>query len=157
MTSLPEKFRIFLIGQKLSISTVKNYVADINHFLTWLKVNSGINHQIVNEKIFALFTPEIIKKYQQSLITAKIPANSIKRHLSALRKFGNFAQSQNWLKNNSAQEISPTPFPQSNENENQDLILEEFNSFLKKERVSPLTRKNYLADIRHFLSWLEVN
>lgn len=149
---LPKQFRVFLISQQLSASTVKNYVADINHFLTWLRINTGVRHQVAGEGIFALFTAQTIQEYQQSLITAKTPASTAKRHLSALRKFGQFGQSQNWLKTNPALKIDPLPLKPA---DNQDKILQEFSRFLKKEKVSPLTGKNYLSDLRHFLAWLE--
>ena len=151
--NLPNQFRAFLISQQLSSSTVKNYVADINHFLDWLRDNKGIEHQAANEGIFALFTIQTIQEYQQSLITAKTPTSTIKRHVSALRKFGQFAQSNNWLKTNPALKINPlSPLKAAN---NLEKILQEFKAFLKKEKVSPLTRKNYMSDLRHFLVWLE--
>jgi len=35
-------------------------------------------------------------------------------------------------------------------------ILDEFKNYLKQEKASQITIKNYLSDLRHFLNWLEL-
>jgi len=172
--SLPEIFRVHLISQKLSAATVKNYVSDVKDFLDWLAKKTGIKYQIVGKTIFGLFTKETILEYQQSLLTAKTPPSTINRHLSALRKLGEFAHNQGWLLENPAVKISnitakqhPLQYhlgggrmdssevgknlPEWNQ------VLGNFRNYLEKEKTSPLTIKNYLSDLRHFLGWLEEN
>lgn len=42
----------------------------------------------------------------------------------------------------------------SNVSNYQDILLQTFQRFLLDEKVSEKTRVNYLADVRHFLTWL---
>ncbi|MGB9911620.1 MAG: site-specific integrase [Microgenomates group bacterium] len=158
--NLPEKFKLYLITQKSSPVTVKNYVADIKKFLDWLAKKTGILYQVAGASIFGLFTKETILEYQQDLMSAKIPSSTINRYLSALRKFGDFALSQGWLQSNPADEINNVSLEKiktfTAEND-QEKLLAEFQKDLEKEKVSSLTIKNYLVDIRHFLSWLKRN
>jgi site-specific recombinase XerD len=38
-----------------------------------------------------------------------------------------------------------------------DPVIKDFRSFLEAEKVSPNTIKNYLSDIKQFITWLESN
>ncbi len=155
---LPELFKNHLQIQKISATTTKNYVADVNHFLSWLASKTGIKHQIVGKAIFGLFTQETIEEYKQDLLESKTPLSTINRRLSALRKFGKFGKSQGWLTENPADKIANADSLSKLQQKTQDKkILLDFQKHLEKERVSSLTIKNYLSDLRHFLNWLEVN
>lgn len=157
--NLPEIFRVYLISQKSSSATIKNYLADVNQFFLWLARKTKIHYQIAGQSIFSLFIPETLEEYKSDLISNQIPAKTINRHLSALRKLGQFAFSQGWITENAAekvlnvtpQEIARINQPLSSDEE----ILGNFKAHLQKENASLLTIKNYLTDIRHFLNWLE--
>ena len=155
---LPELFKLYLQIQRSSTLTVKNYVIDVNHFLSWLAQKTGIKHQIVGKAIFGLFTIETIVEYKQNLLQDRTPLSTINRRLSALRKFGQFGLKQGWLTENPAEKVANATLKQDVRWETQDeKILENFQKHLEKEKVSPLTIKNYLSDLRHFLSWLEAS
>ena len=155
---LPELFKLYLQIQRSSTLTVKNYVIDVNHFLSWLAQKTGIKHQIVGKAIFGLFTIETIGEYKQNLLQDRTPLSTINRLLSALRKFGQFGLKQGWLTENPAEKVANATLKQDVRWETQDeKILENFQKHLEKEKASPLTIKNYLSDLRHFLSWLEAS
>jgi len=147
--TLPEIFKNYLIIRKTSPVTAKNYLGDVNHFLNWLAKETGVKYQIVGKAIFGLFTEETLNEYKNYLLACKTPLSTLNRRLSALRKFGEFGKEQEWLKENPAGKITNAT-KQPNEE-----ILEKFSLHLGKEKVSPITIKNYLSDLRHFLGWLE--
>jgi site-specific recombinase XerD len=195
---LPKFFRIYLISQGCSPLTVKNYLSDVKNFFDWLAQKTGIHYQVAGKAIFGIFTKETILEYQQDLLSAKTPPSTINRHLSALRKLGEFARNQGWLSENPAVKISNVTAGQyyferkhhlerggfwaftsgvdkrSEGSETGRLstessakarrtlpeltdLLGDFRKYLEKEKTSPLTIKNYLSDVRHFLGWLEGN
>ena len=151
---LPELFKNYLQVEKASSITVKNYLVDINHFLGWLAQKTGIKHQIVGKGIFGLFTEETLNEYKTEQLIKKTPLSTLNRRLSALRKFGQFGLRQGWLKENPAITNAGSNLL-SKDQDQSDKVLSEFQKQLEKEKISPLTIKNYLSDLRHFLSWLE--
>ena len=170
---LPSFFRTYLISQGCSPLTVKNYLSDVKNFFDWLAAKTGIRYQVAGKAIFGIFTKETILEYQQDLLTAKTPRSTINRHLSALRKLGEFARNQGWLSENPAAKIGNISarqyhLPGRSRLGAQDSqtkgalpdwteILGEFRDYLEREKTNPLTIKNYLSDLRHFLGWLEGN
>lgn len=148
--NLPETFKTYLKTQTVSKATIKNYVMDVNHFLDWLYQKTGIQPQVADQSIFNLFTPEILKEYQADLLTSKTPPSTINRRFSALRKFGQFGLYLGGLTQNPALKVKNiTPSTHLGG------ILGGFQKSLETEKISPLTIKNYLSDLRHFLAWLE--
>ncbi|MCJ7829467.1 hypothetical protein MUP50_00030, partial [Patescibacteria group bacterium] len=113
----------------------------------------------VGKAIFGLFTEETLNEYKTNLLLYQTPLSTLNRRLSALRKFGEFGKEQEWLKENPAGKITnatKTAFTavSTNKQPNEE-ILEKFSTHLGKEKISPITIKNYLSDLRHFLGWLE--
>ncbi len=154
--TLPELFKLYLQIQKVSPVTVKNYVVDVNHFLEWLTQKTGIKHQIVGKAIFGLFTEETLNEYKTDLLQSRTPLSTLNRRLSALRKFGQFGLQQGWLTENPANKIANADSGSLSKNKDQNVkVLLEFQKQLEKEKISPLTTKNYLSDLKHFLGWLE--
>lgn len=154
--NLPEQFKLYLIGQKSSPLTIKNYLSDVRQFFDWLAKKTGIHYQAAGPSIFGIFTQETIEEYQQDLLSAKNPPSTINRHLSALRKLGEFAKQRGWLTENPAVKVANINPQKAKilETKGEEKILEEFRADLEKEKISPLTIKNYLVDLRHFLDWL---
>lgn len=150
--NLPENFSTYLEQQEISPATVKNYLADINQFLAWLFQKIKIDYRSDGKDVFRFFTVKILEEYKK-LLMANNPPNTVNRRFSALRKFGQFAQKQGWLTENPALKIknvySATQKVPTSE------ILARYQKYLKKQKVSSLTIKNYLSDLRHFLTWLE--
>jgi len=154
--NLPKNFRIYLQIQGASLATIKNYLSDFNQFLNWLYQTTGISHRIAGKSIFGLFTQETLEEYQSYLVQKNIPASSVNRRFSTLRKLGRFAQEQGWIEENAAEKIRNVQKKDSQKQATGEQILGEFKKHLEEEKVSQLTIKNYLSDLRHFLTWLEV-
>ena len=148
--NLPELFKNYLKTQKISSVTIKNYVADINNFFNWLERKTQIKYQVAGTAVLGLFTKETIEEYKKDQTA---PLSTINRRLSALRKFGSFIQSQGWINNNPALEI--TNSEREIKKEASKDILNDFKQDLKEENISMVTIKNYMSDLRHFLSWLK--
>ena len=161
--NLPELFKNYLKVQRVSAVTAKNYLADINQFLQWLAQKTGIKHQIAGKAIFGLFTAETIEEYKTDQLLQHTPLSTINRRLSALRKFGQFGKERGWITDNPASKIAnlhlreeqKTPDSTSDGGRmDSSEVLTDFQKHLEKERVSQITIKNYLSDLRHFLGWL---
>jgi len=158
---LPEIFKNYLIIRKTSPVTTKNYLGDVNHFLNWLAKETGVKYQIVGKAIFGLFTEETLNEYKNNLLSCKTPLSTLNRRLSALRKFGLFGKEQGWLtelpkvENASKERSRISSTSDGGRMDSSEVILGNFQKHLEKEKVSPITLKNYLSDLKHFLGWLE--
>lgn len=160
MTSLPNSFKTYLKLQKVSSVTVRNYLADLNHFLGWLELKiRSRNLPLLNEPEFIklYFSEDFISEYKKFLLSNSLPPSTINRRLSALRTFGKFCQAQAWIVKNPAKKISNIAIKQySNKAIGEEQILDEFRKHLEAERTSSNTIKSYISDIRAFLTWVEI-
>lgn len=153
--NLPELFRHYLKTQKISSVTIKNYVADIRNFLDWLAVKTGVRYQVAGKSTFGLLTQETIEEYKTDLVNKHTPLSSINRRLSALRKFAQFGINHGWLVKNEASQVRNLQATLADQQSPNKKVLAEFRKHLEREKVSQITIKNYLSDLKHFLSWLE--
>ncbi|MBU4017173.1 site-specific integrase, partial [Patescibacteria group bacterium] len=144
--TLLEKFKYYLNTDrnKPSEVTIKNYLSDVRKFITWFENQSHANFHPTK------ITSETINVYKAYLIKNEAPANSIERYLSSLRKFFNYLKQENLINNIpfnreiNIKYLSKDP-----------LMLDQFKIYLLSNNISKTTIKNYLMDIRHFLSWLD--
>ena len=157
MIDLPKTFKLYLKTQGVSPVTIKNYLSDFNHFWGWLifSLQSGLVPFDRNDSltIIAYFTSQMVIRYKDFLLANKIPPQTVNRRFSTLRQFGKFCISQGWIAANPAKQITNISYQERLDQKEK--ILTEFKRDLEKERASPLTVKNYLSDLRHFLGWLE--
>ena len=152
---ITQPFKLYLDSKKLSSSSKRNYLADINHFLNWFFLYSQSHHHKINFndpfKISQNITEKVLEKYFHFLEENNVSLATIKRRLSSLRLLGKFFISQRWWQENKAKKITIVSeekeinFPQQ--------ILERFAKSLKDEGKSQSTIRNYLTDIRGYLEW----
>lgn len=164
MEKLVELFKVYLKTQKVSLSSIKNYATDLRNFLEWFtlylktrKLDVDQNNPIV---LTSFITKEKIELYKKFLISNKTPIKTINRRLSALRKFGSFAVFQQWIGSNPAKNVVNVNLVTNIRQERDlkiDKFLSEFENDLKREKVSLITIKNYLVDIRQFLHFLAIS
>lgn len=154
---LPKAFKVYLKSQGVSPITVKNYLSDFNHFWGWLVLGLRSHGQSTDsdEAIISQVNSQTIAAYKEFLTGNETPIKTINRRLSTLRRLGDCCLQQGWLTINPARKIKNT-LPQKKEAESFEKILNQFRAGLEKEKVSPVTIKNYLSDVRHFLAWVEV-
>lgn len=159
---ITNQFRNYLAGRKISARSVKNYLADVRHFLAFKNYQDQEVAGLAEvESLGQIFTQESLEDYKQKFLLLGIPLRTLNRRLSALRQFGQFLVSQSFLSENPALKISninPSAGGQKSkrgETEEQEKILKEFKAHLWEKGASKATMKNYQADIKQFLSWVE--
>lgn len=137
-----EKFKQFLTSVGLNKTTQKNYLADLKHFLNWVK---NTNYQSFR------FDCQTIDAYKKSLIKGKVPANTINRRLSGLCRFGDFLVSQEGTRENPVRDVARLSLDHK---DSWQLILKQFQWALKDQGRSQTTIKNYLSDVGQYLKWV---
>lgn len=165
MEKLVELFKVYLKTQKVSLSSIKSYATDLRNFLEWFTLYLKTRRLSFNQNdpvaLTSFITQEKIELYKKFLINNKTLIKTINRRLSALRKFGSFAVFQQWLVSNPAKNVANVDLLMKPKQEERDLkinkFLSEFENDLKREKVSLITIKNYLVDIRQFLHFLAIS
>jgi site-specific recombinase XerD len=143
-------FKKFLLAENVSPITLKNYLSDLRHFLGWtilkLKAQNKKNFEFSSSLEFLNQIDEsLVEEYKNYLVVNAIPAKTINRRLSTLRKFFSFCISQGWLKENPAKKIQNLKLKI-------DSIISSFALSLEKENLDQKTIKSYLEIVREFLS-----
>ncbi len=138
-------FKNYLFSQdkKPSKVTVKNYLSDVNHFVKWfeLRYSKTFSPTEINKQTLESYKLDNAEVFSQS---------SFDRHFSSLRKFFYFLKIEG--------KIALSPFEQIKSEAAFDADpwhIKDFKSFLYVYNASHLTIKNYLIDIKQFLTWAE--
>jgi hypothetical protein len=143
MNNLLQTFINYLLSQKKkpSFFTTKNYKADINQFITWFE--KQFNNSFDPSEV----TFQTIQSYKKS---KALSPRSFKRHTSSLKRFFKFLYNENI--------ISSDPFDGviSEKEPKKDIFgVTNFKNYLYDQKKTPLTIKNYINDIKVFISWVE--
>jgi len=143
-------FKKFLLAENVSPVTLKNYLSDLRHFLGWtilkLKAKNKKNFENLSPLEFLnQINESLVEEYKNYLVVNAIPAKTINRRLSTLRKFFSFCISQGWFKENPAKKIQNLKLKI-------DSIISYFALSLEKENLDQKTIKSYLEVVREFLS-----
>lgn len=153
--TLKQSFLKYLTDQDVSSKSLKNYKSDYSLFSAWLifRVKSL---GILAEKTFEcipFLSKDIAYEYKKFLLTNGVPAKTLNRRLSTLRHLGRFLFHSEKLTYDFTSDLKNIPLSQD-----PDLLplVPMFKEHLIKSRVSHNTIKNYLSDIKQFISWLEV-
>ncbi len=139
--------------------TVKNYLVDIRHLFSWLTFKLAAENKIslatksilenLEEKIKFL-TPRLLEEYKTYLLANNIAKSTINRRLASVRIFCQFCQNNGLLEQNPGENLTNLPVFKTAEKKIQDLVSK-FGSWLKDQRISKNTIKNYTADVRRYL------
>jgi site-specific recombinase XerD len=136
-------FKNYLFSQadKPSKVTVKNYLSDINHFVRWYE--TFFNKNFEPKEI----SSQTLNDYQTNCETV-FSQSSLDRHFSTLRKFFKFLLIEGVIS------LDPFSVKKLNLEASKDpWHVKEFKDFLYVGDASRLTIKNYLIDIKQFLTW----
>ncbi|MDD3532071.1 MAG: site-specific integrase [Candidatus Shapirobacteria bacterium] len=145
-------FSLYLKSQKVSENTLRNYLADTRHFFSWLSKNySGLASSKPNI-IAQNISTDIFRNYKRFLKNNRVPHSTINRRLSTLRKLSSFFVSQGWRQNNLGKKVAN--ITSKKETSFYWQALNRFAKTLKTEGKSESTIRNYLSDIRGFLTFL---
>jgi len=150
---LDTAFVSYLITQKASEKTIKNYVADVKQFFKWL--TGSIEAEIISfatntTKPLAVITVNIIEQFVQSMIAQMIPTATINRRLSSMRTFFQFATVYDLIDENpmlTIRNISKTIESTSAQ------TLDDVLALYKKDPLEQPVSDEDLADITEFFDW----
>ena len=156
-------FKGFLLKEKISEKTRKNYVSDIRRFTTWI-FQAYIDHQSLSPipsntarqlttSIVGSVSPSTIEAYKGYLRRTNTPDSTVNRHLSSIRMFFRCAVDNKWTVSNPSDETKN--IPQEAQQETPKNVLSEFQAFLIQDGASKTTVNTYRTDVEEFLKWLD--
>jgi integrase/recombinase XerC len=155
LTALENIFISFLERQKVSKKTIINYRMDIHHFFSYAKEKIPIiTIQTSPQSLVKCIEHHQIEAYKQSQLDNNIPQATINRRLSTIRMFFKACDERGLLSVNPMLDISTIPKIQTKE-QITDPVIREFERDLARDGASKVTIKNYAADVKRFLEWLE--
>jgi len=143
----------------LSQNSIKFYKSDISSFVYWYKLElrkTGILADSFKE-LLPFLKSSVPDDYKGSLISKDVPLVSINRKLSALRKFSGFLYSKELLSFDFAKNLQNISANTHKKRVNFNAVIDEFKKHLEETKASKNTVKNYLADIHHFLNWIDLH
>ncbi len=152
-----ELFKRQLASQSSSASknTVKNYIADVRHFISWYEntMKSIFEAKLINADIIRLYEKSMggIVENGRIRIETKLSTASTKRHLSSLRKFFSLLEKNNYIEKNPFSSIEPETTIEATDYWH----LRSFADYLILGKASKITVKNYVSDIQSFAKWYE--
>ena len=147
-----EEFTSYLLEQKASEITRKNYLSDLRHFFAWLTTsmkegNARLSEQDV--KPLRMVTTETIENYKRSQLLTHTPSATINRRLSALRMFFQYALQHTLITDNPMLSVRNLP---RTDNPNYVSSLETaLAQFTKDQKATPME----IGDIQSFFSWYQ--
>jgi len=139
---LSTHFRDWLKSQNYSSSTTRNYLVDINKYLSHLSTNSE------STTLSSIFSLSSLKDYLDLIEDPKYKGRS----LSSLNKFSLFALSQNYINSNPIKKYRR--LSQSTKNFDIENLLDTYKDYLIKKKRSPSTVRNYINDLQQYINWL---
>src|SRR5579872_4786661 len=140
------KFTEYLnsLTKKPSKVTIKNYKSDLLKFINWFEQEFG------KEFDPSLVNLHVLQAYKQAKNLEGFSASSLERQTSSLRKFFNYLALEGV--------IGKSPLEQPDKFESQlkedPWHLKNYKNYLYVYNASNLTIKNYIIDIKQFLSWV---
>lgn len=154
--NLVQNYVDYLNSLGLSHNSIRFYKSDLHHFASWLisRIKTlGVLAEKLEEAL-PFLKPEMAYEYRQFLLINKIPVKTINRKLSSLRKLSEFLAKEEIFSFDFTKDLSNVNSSSFISSQSFSLLIEEFKKHLEDQKASKNTVKNYLADTRHFLFWL---
>jgi site-specific recombinase XerD len=138
--------------------SIKNYKSDVAHFLAWaiLKLKSFGTYAENILEVVPFINQSFFSEYKNYMVENKIKVKTINRRLSSLRSLTRYLTSADILDQDFMEGIQNLSLTKGNRAQlKDDDIVDRFReSLIKSEKVSSNTIKNYVSDVRSFLTWL---
>lgn len=161
--SLLKEFTIFLKESGLSSVSVKNYISDIRNFFTFLELNGSPDLQNLYLNI-----SKYNKEYQNNQRDVFTPANTINRRLASIRRLTTYLKVTYFTGHDTLVEqidhntslLSTTSdtlnsdTTRNNQPTSSQKIIDQFQNYLKSEKKTHSTIKNYCSDLYHYFNWI---
>lgn len=161
--TLLKEFANFLIDSKLSSVSVKNYLSDLRNFFTYLELNG-------NPDLYNLYLniSKYSKEYQNSQKDLFTPINTVNRRLASIRRLTTYLKIRYFIDDqvqiDSIDQNTSILSKNSTDNQNKNSkvssptssqkIIDQFQAFLKSEKKTHSTIKNYCSDLYHYFNWI---
>lgn len=156
--STVQKFLEKLYKEGKSSVSIKNYKSDISHFLAWatLRLKTYGNYAESVLEICPFINKDFFNEYKNYLIENINKEKTVNRRLSTLRNFSTFLYSVQLVDKDYMHGIQNVGIGilSSVQEKTQDIVDRFRESLIKSEKVSANTVKNYVADVRSFLTWV---
>jgi site-specific recombinase XerD len=158
LDSIKKEFVKYLDSLGLSPKSHKNYRSDLSHFLGWaiLKIRSFGSYVESLSEIAPFLTGNLAQEYKNYMNENDAPPKTINRRLSTLRHLSRFLTASQIADSNFMNGIENISVNQKKKPAIEPIIAN-FRSYLVDQKVSDNTIKNYLSDIKQFMTWLETN
>lgn len=155
---ISEAFIKYLASLRLSPKSFKNYKSDLNHFIAWalLKIRSYGSYIESLTEATPFLSTQLAKEYKNYMQLNSFPIKTINRRLSTLRHLSRFLLSSQAIDSDFMAQVENISIAKTKRT-NLTPIIKEFQGYLEAEKTSANTVKNYVSDIRQFLTWLEAN
>src|SRR3989344_5898239 len=154
---LTAQFEQYLItNKKVSVKTLRNYRADLKHFISWAQKHleeNGIKIISPHHLVIHL-SPSLVGKYKGANLETGVPYATTNRRLSTLRNFSRFLQVQG-LKTEDPTEIIENLTKDKDTKLDIEKVVLEFKNHLEKQNLSKSTLKNYISDTRQFFACMQ--
>ena len=156
LDSIKKNFVNYLASLGLSAKSLKNYKSDLSHFTGWavLKIRSFGSYVDNLTEAIPFFSRKMAEEYKNYMMENSISSKTINRRLSTARHLSKFLINTEALDIDFMDGIENISFSKKIKSAVHP-ILNDFRSYLEREKVSANTVKNYLSDTRQFLHWLE--
>jgi site-specific recombinase XerD len=152
-------FRLWLQSKNYSSSTIRNYLVDLNKYFEFcVRADSHIRPSLESSESFQIGriqgsapTIENLSKYLASIQSDP----NYRRYLSSLAKYFDFALDQKLIDHNplkAALRSVRAPLVGAPSLES---ILPQFSQYLSSHHTAPSTIRNYINDLKQYISWLE--
>jgi site-specific recombinase XerD len=153
-----KEFFEYLNNLGISSKSLKFYRSDLSHFTGWLllKIRSfGASAERLVETI-PFINNKLASEYKEYLVNNQVALKTVNRRLSTLRHLSRFFIETQILDFDFMQNLSNLDINAQNPHDLKPIIAD-FQKHLEDQNVSHNTIKNYLSDIKQFVSWLEKN
>ncbi len=141
------QFEEYLTKNKgVSSKTLRNYRADLNHFLKWADKTV--------EEIIPNFSPSLVGQYKGFHLETSVPNSTANRRLSTLRNFSRFLITHGLIEKDPT-EVIENMREDRDQGKEFDALMGKFKKHLEEQGLSKSTLKNYVSDVRAFGSWLQ--
>lgn len=158
LDSIKQSFFTYLGSLNLSPKSHKNYKSDLNHFLAWaiLRIRSYGSYIENLTEATPFLSTRLAKEYKNYMSLNLFPTKTVNRRLSTLRHLSRYLVLSQTIDFDFMAEVENISEAKSKKTSLSPFI-NEFRGYLESEKISPNTIKNYVSDIRQFLTWLEAN
>lgn len=160
MINLKKEFEKYLIEEAgISKGSLKFYRSDLSHFSGWLLLKLRSIGILVDRLVeaFGFINPRTGQDYKGFLIHNSASIKTINRRLSTLRHLAKFLEAKTILDFDFMESVGNVLPKKAEKQASFQALIEDFEKHLRLEKASKNTIKNYLSDIKQFMTWLETN